>query len=357
MEVALVYNVKKEELVSSTDEQPSSRIATTNSTSQVQLSGVDDYAEWDTIETIHAVRDALALHHSVELIEADHTAFEKLQQSRPEIVFNIAEGRFGASREAQMPAIFEMLNIPYTGSDPLTLAICLDKSRAKEILSFYNISTPRFAVIDTQEDLQNHSFDFPVMVKPLFEGSSKGIFDASLVQTREELIQQVEKVLSFYKQPVLVEDFLPGREFTVAMLGTGDHVSVFPIVEIKFDSLPANVNPIYSYEAKWIWDQSENPLDIFECPARIPDELKVRIEQVCKKAFKVLRCRDWSRIDVRLDKQGNPNIIEINPLPGILPKIEDNSCFPKAARMAGLNYQEMLNSVLNAAIHRYGLAK
>ncbi len=356
MDVALVYNVKKEE---STDAaataQPSSPEQHATHT-QTQLSpSADAFAEWDTIETIHAVRDALSLRHSVTLIEADEQSFEKLRSSRPDIVFNIAEGRFGASREAQIPAMLEMLNIPYTGSDPLTLGICLDKSRAKEILSYYNIANPKFAVISSLTELLSLEFPVPAMVKPLFEGSSKGIFDSSLVHSAKELTDQVTKVIEEYGQPALIEEFLPGREFTVAMLGNGKDLRVLPIVEIKFDSLPQGVNPIYSYEAKWIWDQSSNPLEIFECPATVDDSLKTAIEELCSNSYNALRCRDWSRIDVRLDKNGRPNIIEINPLPGILPKIADNSCYPKAARMAGLNYNEMLNAVLDAGLKRYTL--
>lgn len=356
MDVALVYNVKKDE--NSTDErdsQPSSLTQTTTHTHTQLASGVDAYAEWDTIETIHAVRDALSLRHSVSLIEADDNAFERLRSSRPDIVFNIAEGRFGASREAQIPAILEMLNLPYTGSDPLTLGICLDKSRAKEILSYYGIPTPQFTVVSSLSELRVLNFPTPAMVKPLFEGSSKGIFNASLVRTTKELEQQVQSVIEQYDEPALVEEFLPGREFTVALLGNGSDLQVLPIVEIKFDSLPAGVNPIYSYEAKWIWDQSTNPLEIFDCPAKIDEKLRLEIEEICKKAYNILRCRDWSRIDVRLDKNGRPNIIEINPLPGILPNPEDNSCFPKAARMAGYSYEQMLNAVLDSACKRYEL--
>ncbi len=356
MDVALVYNVKKEEnVIAERDTQPSSQQQQAAHT-QIQVSShADAFAEWDTIETIHAVRDALSLRHSVTLIEADEHAFETLRTSRPDIVFNIAEGRFGASREAQIPAMLEMLNIPYTGSDPLTLALCLDKSRAKEILSYYKIPNPKFAVIASLSELRMLDFPVPAMVKPLFEGSSKGIFNSSLVHSENELTEQVKKVLEEYHEPALIEQFLPGREFTVAMLGNGETLQVLPIVEIKFDSLPGNVNPIYSYEAKWIWDQSSDPLEIFECPAKVTDELKTDIETLCRNTYNALRCKDWSRIDVRLDQHGRPNIIEINPLPGILPKIEDNSCYPKAARMAGMNYNEMLNAVLDAGLKRYQL--
>ncbi|MDD8017768.1 MAG: ATP-grasp domain-containing protein [Bacteroidota bacterium] len=355
MDVALVYNVKKEETdIAESDSHPSSLQQTTHTQTQLS-SSVDAYAEWDTIDTIHAVRDAIALRHSVTLIEANEQTFEKFTTLRPEIVFNIAEGRFGVSRESQIPSMLEMLNIPYTGSDPLTLGICLDKSRAKEILSYYSVPTPKFIVVSSLSQLESLAFPVPAMVKPLFEGSSKGIFNSSLVQTDKELFSQIENVLTKYEQPALVEEFLPGREFTVAMLGNGDDVRVLPIVEIKFDSLPIGVNPIYSYEAKWIWDQASNPLEIFECPAKLDPHIKSEIEFVCRRAYNVLRCKDWSRIDVRLDKNGRANIIEINPLPGILPNPEDNSCFPKAARAAGLGYSEMLNFVLDAACKRYGL--
>lgn len=357
MEIALVYNLKKEEsILSENDSQPSSQnIADVSTQVRFTSTSADAYAEWDTIDTITAVRDALALRHKVTMIEADADAFETLRRIRPAIVFNIAEGRYGVSREAQIPAMLEMLNIPYTGSDALTLGLCLDKSRAKEILSYYSIPTPRFFVVNSVDELATLRIPLPCMTKPLYEGSSKGIFNSSLVRTPAELRAQVERITSEYAQPALIEEFLPGREFTVAMLGNGESVRVLPIVEIQFDSLPAGVNPIYSYEAKWIWDQSDDPLDIFTCPAPLTPELQKEIETICRNAYRVLRCRDWSRIDVRLDAQGAPHIIEINPLPGILPNPEENSCYPKAARAAGIPYAEMLNAVLDAACRRYGL--
>jgi D-alanine-D-alanine ligase len=254
-----------------------------------------------------------------------------------------------------MPALYEMMQIPYTGSDPLTLAVCLDKSRAKEILSHYNIPTPRFAVISELSEIDRSTVEFPCMVKPLHEGSSKGIFNSSLVTNARELQSQAANILENYHEPALIEEYLPGREFTVAMLGNGNHAQVLPIVEIKFDSLPEGVNPIYSYEAKWIWDRADNPLDIFECPARITPRIQHDIETICRKAYSLLRCRDWCRIDVRLDSFDLPHIIELNPLPGILPNPEDNSCFPKAARASGMTYNQLIQTVLALAAERYHL--
>lgn len=310
------------------------------------------FAEWDTEETINALRDAIAERYEVILIEANEDAFAKLRSTRPDFVFNIAEGLYGASREAQIPAMLEMLQIPYLGSDPLTLGICLDKARAKEILAYYKIPTASFNVIRSMNNWEDIRLKFPAMVKPLHEGSSKGIYNSCVVRNPDELANEVKIILDTYNQPALVEDFLPGREFTVALLGNGDNVRVLPIVEIKFDALPPGVNPIYSYEAKWIWDQRDNPLDAYECPATLDRLLQTEIEEICKAAYRALNCRDWSRIDVRLDAQGTPNILEINPLPGILPKPEDNSSFPKAARAAGMDYNQLINAVLDIAMER-----
>lgn len=366
LHVALVYNQKKEDVTNQSltedSENPSRstgkfypHVSNFFSENKNYNQAVDLYAEWDTFETIDAVKIALEEHHNVSLVEADQDAYLKLKQLQPDIVFNIAEGLNGVSREAQIPAMLEMLNIPYTGSDPLTLAICLDKSRAKEIMSYHKIPTPEFWVISRKKELRDITPILPAIVKPLHEGSSKGIFNTSIVRDRAGLEREVNNVLSRYNEPVLIEEYLPGREFTVAILGNEDDLTVLPIVEIMFETLPPDVNPIYSYEAKWIWDRAENPLEIFSCPAKLTEQLKTQIEQTCRRAYKVLRCRDWCRIDVRLDKDGKPNIIELNPLPGILPNPQDNSCFPKAARAAGLNYNQLIQTVLLLAAQRTGI--
>ncbi|MDL1892138.1 D-alanine--D-alanine ligase [Sphingobacteriales bacterium CHB3] len=364
MTVALIYNLKAEALshLSHGDDGQqlsSPNAATSPSDSTLDLrkrhKEKDMYAELDTEETVNAVRDAIAERYNIVMIEANEQAYPKLVTVRPDFVFNIAEGLHGVSREAQIPAMLEMLRIPYLGSDPLTLGICLDKARAKEILSYHKIPTAGFTVISSMGQFEDVRLKFPAIVKPLHEGSSKGIYNSCVVRNPDELANEVKIILDTYNEPALVEDFLPGREFTVAMLGNGDDVQVLPIVEIKFDALPDGVNPIYSYEAKWIWDQRDTPLDVFECPARIDDSLTDEISMVCRDAYRVLNCRDWSRIDVRLDSHGRPNILEINPLPGILPNPEDNSCFPKAARAVGVSYNQLINAVLDIAMKRNGI--
>ena len=316
----------------------------------------DRYAEWDDIHTVRAVERALAARHQVTLVNADLDAFAILRNLRSQIdlVFNLAEGLHGASREGQLPALLDMLEIPYTGSDPLTLGLCLDKRRTKEVLRCNGVPTPRFWIVTALAEIPPR-LPYPLMVKPTLEGSSKGVTDRSLVKNRRELRQQVEWVLTTYRQPVLIEEFLPGREFTVALLGNGPELGTLPIVEINFATLPAGVNPIYSYEAKWLWDREEDPLQIFTCPANIDPVLQREIEAVSKQAFRALGCRDWCRVDVRLDALGQPQVIELNPLPGILPRPEQNSCFPKAARAAGLSYEELILAVVDTASRRLGL--
>lgn len=356
MRLGLTYNVKNE-----TPENAGQASVSANAAKYINRNLVDNYperlddtyAEWDSMETIGAIKDAfVSVGHSVELVEADENAYEKLKSLKPDFVFNVAEGFNGASRESQIPSMLEMLGIKYTGSDSITIGICHDKSRCKEILSYYNIPNSKFFITDKSVNNDN-GFKYPKFVKPLHEGSSKGIYDSSLVKNLNELNSEIQRIRESYNQPALVEDYIPGKEFTVAMMGNGDDVKVLPVVEINLDSVPEGFNKIYSYEVKWFFDTRENQLDIFKCPADIDTKIYKHIEQVCKSTFKALRIRDWARIDVRLDENNVPNIIEINPLPGILPNPEDNSCYPKAARHAGMDYNSMLNAVLNEAVKRY----
>ncbi len=314
----------------------------------------DWLAECDSDETILAIEKALGERYEVFPIEADEDAYERLRALRPDLVFNIAERLIGPNRESHIPTICEMLNIPYTGSDPLTLGICLDKSRTKEILSYYGLPTPAFWVIEPGGAIPEE-IDFPAIIKPLYEGSSKGIRNDSVVVTRTDLEARVREVQTLYRQPAIVERFLSGREFTVGVLGNPPQLEILPIVEIDHSQLPFGANPIYSYEAKWVWDRPEKPLQIFRCPAPIDSGLEKKIHHVVRRACEILRIRDWCRVDLRLDEKEEPNILELNPLPGILPNPEDNSCLPKAARTAGYSYAGLLLRVVEEAAARYGL--
>ena len=337
------------------DSFPASVSPIVNNQSQNTQTQLDTFAEWDTWETINAVKDAISVYNDVTLIEANDDAYTKFKEARPNIVFNIAEGAYGVSREAQIPAMLDMLQIPYTGSDALTLAICLDKARTKEILSYYKVPTAKFFVADKVEDAEDQNLRYPLIVKPISEGSGKGIFASSFVNSKEELIKEIKRITSEYNQSALVEEYLSGREFTIAIMGNNSDTKILPAIEMRFDKYPQGVTPIYSYEAKWILDTKENVFDVFDCPANIDKGLEEKINKVCLDTYKILRCRDWSRIDLRLDKSGEPNIIEINPLPGIIPDPNENSSFPKAARAAGIEYNDMINYVLASGMKRYNL--
>jgi D-alanine-D-alanine ligase len=364
------------------EEPPSNAVATPSLNAAPVVAAVadtaptsDEYAEWDSAETIDAVASALGALGEVIRLEANTDFPARLHETRPDVVFNIAEGLLGVNREAHVPAICEFFGIPYSGSDPFTLSLCLDKARTKEILAYHGVPTAAFALVRSMADLSalrtriravhhvtaphvvpsERPLHLPLFVKPVHEGSSKGITEKNLCRTASELEHQVGVLLETYRQPVIVEEFLPGDEFTCAVLGNGNDAAVLPIVGMNFDALPAGALPIYGFEAKWLWDRPENPLDIFQCPARITSALQASIERVTLDAFRVLGCRDWARIDVRLDGSGVPNVLEVNPLPGILPDPADNSCLPKAARAAGIGYDELIQSCLRHAATRQGV--
>jgi len=334
MRIGLAYNQK-----------PASNAADPSSTS-------DLFAEWDEPATIDAVEHALSPFGSVIRLEADESFPHKLTIARPDLVFNMAEGLHGQSRESLVPAICEFFGVRYTGSDPLTLALALHKGRAKELLAYRGVPTPPFACIERTEQIAKVALPYPVFVKPVAEGSSKGVFVNNVCETPSQLNDRVRDLLSRYAEPVLVETYLPGPEFTVAILGNGSEAYCLPIIGFDFSTLPAGAPPVYGYEAKWVWDTPERPLPIFQCPAPVAPALARDVERTALEAYNTLGCRDWCRVDIRVDRFGVPNVLELNPLPGIIPDPAMNSCFPKAARAAGMSYDDLLQEVVRLAWRR-----
>jgi len=314
-------------------------------------------AEFDEPQTIKGIQQALEkLGHTVFLVEADQNGYLKFKKlkNKLDLVFNIAEGIFGHDREAQVPAMLEMLELPYTGPSPLAYALGLDKAKTKEILLANGIPTPRWQVIKQVKDLKKSLIGFfPVIVKPVGEGSSKGIHAANLAHNFQELKKITAKLLRQFSQPVLIEEFLSGREFTVALIGQPPRV--LPIIEITFDKLPQGMPPFDHFEAKWLYDNPASGFDPLICPARITKRLADQIKDYSLKAFNALGMADWARLDIRLNLKGVPNIIEINCPPGIIPDPKENSRFPRAARVAGLSYQNMIKTILKSACRRYHL--
>jgi len=361
--IGFAYN-QKPQLSAEADEDPPSSAgpshgALPHSDTPGAGTPLDDvFAEWDDPATIAAVEAALRTRGQVIRLEARDTFPAALAAARPDIVFNIAEGLRGVNREGHVPAICEFYGIPHTASDALTLGLALDKRRAKEIFLARGIPTASWAVLEHGAEAFDAlaGDDGPWIVKPLLEGSSKGIPEAAFCTDVAAVARRVDAVAAAYEQAALVEAFLPGREFTAAVLGNGTAARVLPLVEIRFDALPAGALPLYGYEAKWVWDTTEVPLPIFACPAVVEPPLADALMHTALQAYHALGCRDWARVDLRLDALGTPNVIEVNPLPGILPDPRQNSCFPKAARAAGLSYEALIVSVLDAALARYGMA-
>ena len=332
--------------VSALDKAPASRAL------RPDLPQPDLYAEWDEPETIEAVAAALEGVGEVIRLEADKDFPRRVMDAKPHFVFNIAEGLYGVNRESHVPSICEFLGIPYHASDPLSLALTLHKGRAKEIMAYYGVPTAPFIVANTRADARNVNLPFPLFAKPALEGSGKGITEKSLCTNRAKLVQEVSDLLDTYQEPVLIESWLPGQEFTVAIMGNGKEARCLPLVGMRWDALPLGAKPIYGYEAKWLWDTPDHPLDLFECPADISKELARDVRSAALSAYRVLGCRDWCRVDVRCDAAGRPMVVELNPLPGILPNPQDNSCFPKAARAAGMSYDALIQTVADIAWRR-----
>ena len=324
----------------------------------LQSGPLDRIAEYDSEETILALSNAIrAGGHQVVTLEADESIAEKLMSVRPQIVFNIAEGIRGESRESHVPAICEMLGLPYIGSGPLTLALCLNKARAKEILSYYHILTPPFQVLRSPEDKLDSNLHFPLIAKLLHEGSSMGLSEHSIVEDEVSLKQQVEYLVKTYHQPALVEEFIEGREFTVGVLGN-ECARVLPIIEVVFTKPRGIVlfnpdNPVIPLIRRVRGDsvQLPNVHHCAVCPADTSEELAHQITQTALRAFGVLGCRDWCRMEMRLGHDGTLYVLELNPIAGIDPSY----WLPKAAEVAGLSYEDLVNEILDCALVRAGL--
>ena len=304
-----------------------------------------DYeAEWDLPETITAISSALTKQgHIVIPLEATPDLPRVLSESNVDFVFNIAEGVEGRNREAQVPALCELLNIPYAGSDAATLAIALDKALSKKVLTQHNILTPAFQVMESGREKLSPDLQFPLIVKPNTEGSSKGIDSANVVDNEEELRTTVRIIIEQYRQPVLVEEYISGREFTVALLGY-KRPRVLPPMEIKFID-ESNKRPVYDYAIKQDWKRHI----YYQCPAILsPAELKA-VEKIARATFMALDCRDVARVDLRITEDGSIHVLEINPLPGLTPNYSD---LVLIAQSTGMDYNSLIAEIIDIGLRR-----
>lgn len=265
---------------------------------------------------------------------------------RWDMVFNIAEGLRGTARESQVPCLLDAYGIPYTMSDPLVNAVTLDKELAKKVVRDAGINTPASRLVTCIKDLKGLDMKFPLFAKPVGEGTGKGVSIASKVKDADGLMKTCRTLLGQFNQPVLVEEYLPGREFTVGVIGNGSGAAAVGTMEIIF--LSDKAEPIYSYEVKEFWEKHVR----YDFPGRC--DYRTEVEALAVKAYRVLGCRDCSRVDIRYDREGRPAFIEVNTLPGLNPEHSD---LPMIAREAGMSFRELVGGVLGAALRRCGLLK
>jgi D-alanine-D-alanine ligase len=322
------------------------RIGFTFNVKRVDTKGGNDAeAEYDAPETIEAIREALESYgHQVLPFEATAELPRQLMQQPVDLVFNIAEGVAGRNREAAVPALCELMGIPYTGSDAATLSIALDKALSKRVLMQHEILTAEFQVMETGRERLSPKLKFPLIVKPNQEGSSKGVSaSASVVDDEEALRAIVRELIERYRQPALIEAYIPGREFTVGLLGDR-RPRVLPPMEILFKD-KTNERPVYDFQIKQEWEKHVR----YECPAKLtPAELKA-IERVCRETFAALDCRDVARVDLRLTPKGEFYVIEVNPLPGLTPGYSDLCLIATAA---GIEYRTLIGDILEGGLKR-----
>jgi len=308
----------------------------------------DALEEYDSLETVELISKAIESGgHVVTKLGGGRDFLINIMQENVDLVFNIAEGLGNyRSREAQVPSVLEMLGIPYSGSDPQCLTICLDKPLTKKLVAAAGIHTPRWCVISDPKQLSKasswESFPFPVVIKPACEGSSKGIRNGSLVSSPSEVAEVISRLLLYYQQPLMVEEFISGDEVTVGIVGNSPSrvlgmMRVLPRKKVE--------HFVYSLEVKRDW---QNLVD-YECPVRLEPEIMEKIIESSLKAFEVLGCRDFARLDFRISSRGEPYFIEINPLPGL----GTHSDLVIMALKLGWRYEALIGTILDAALRRY----
>ncbi|MFA5156543.1 MAG: ATP-grasp domain-containing protein [Candidatus Omnitrophota bacterium] len=330
MKIALTYNLKEKD----------------------ETKPPDYFSEFDSEETINAIISAIRNRgHEVCGVNAgQENLFSYFKRNRVDMVFNIAEGRAGKFRESEIPAILDYLDIPYTGSNTFSLALALNKAVTKKILKAENIPTPQFQVFSKGNEDLDQALKFPLIVKPNCEGSAKGINASNVVNSKDGLYKKAEEIIGLYKQEVLVEEFIHGKELTVGVLENGK-ATALPILEIDFTACVKSGEYFYSWRMKEFQGNAELGLmPNFYCPARLDKETEAKVKEIAIRTHQAVGCFDISRTDIRLDENNVPYVLEINPLPGLDPK---ESNFPIMAYAAGMKYDELIDAILTSAAERY----
>ncbi len=326
LRVGLTYNVKSELILKPTDPP-------------------DLNAELDHEDTVNHIEQAFReAGYEVARMGGARRLLEHMDRPNVDIVFNIAEGYEGRNRESQVPILLEMMKIPFVGADGLTLGLTLDKVLTKKVLIAEGIPTPRYAQVQDPDALWQVELAYPLIVKLRCEGSSKGLSEQSLVNGPEDLRRQVRWLIETYKgSSVFIEEFIEGQEFTVAVIGN-DPPEAYPVCQIALDG------KIDLGRKFFTWAYLRSGAD-YICPARIPDSLARRMQELSLRTYQAVDCRDFGRVDFRVDSHAQPYVLEINPLPSL--SMED--VFNIIAKARGITHHQMITKILDAALMRHGL--
>lgn len=305
----------------------------------------DETAEFDRDDTVAAIESALQElgYHTERIGNARQLAAALVAGRRWELVFNIAEGMHGIGREAQVPALLDLYEIPYTFSDPLVMSLTLHKGMTKRVVRDAGVPTADFAIVSSPADAADISFAPPYFVKPVAEGTGKGITPDSIVREKERLPAVCERLILQYRQPVLVEPYLSGREFTIAIAGTGPRAEVLGTMEVHL--LPQAEQGVYSYINKERYEE----LVEYRIIPKTEDPLVAEAEEIALRAWRILNCRDAGRIDIRCDERNQPLFMEVNPLAGIHPEHSD---LPIICNRLGIAYRTLIERIISSAMVR-----
>jgi len=314
------------------------------------INQVDTYGRGNLDDALAIKKILSERGHDVKILEVDIDLYENLKSEKPDVIFNLADDGFydDPRLEPHVAALFDILKIPYTGNNYFTLALCQNKARAKEILTYNGILTPKWQVFNNSNRKLNPELKFPLIVKPIREDGSVGIKERSVVKNDEELKEQIEHILDVYQQEALVEEFIDGREFNVGIIGN-KKLTVLPIAEIDFSELPPNIPRVVSYRAKWVKQSIAFKKTPVVCPANIDEKLQKDLEEISKKCYKIFGCQGYARLDIRYDEKENKiYVLELNPNPDI----SEDGGLAREAKTAGISYENLILKIIDLALKK-----
>ena len=343
IKVAIVYNEPEPEMYHKTSE---------SETQELEFKPyfeVDKTTPMEEYEYVAQRLNAVGLNaYTLNIKDSLQKMLANLEEQKPDVIFNFVEIYKENSRfEMNIVGLYELMGIPYTGAPAMALANCQNKILAKRLLSSSGIRIPPFFIVSKKSSRYTHKLNYPLLVKPALEDASVGIENESIVSNSKELRKRIEHILKYFAQPALVEEFIEGRELNVAVMGD-KRLRVLPISEIDFSEMPDHLHNIVSYQAKWDPDHESYHKTIPICPAPIPKKIEKRAKEVAFKAFKVMGCRGYARVDIRLAKDNKLYVLEVNPNPDLT----EGAGFMRSAEYAGMTYGQALKRIVNYALSR-----